>query len=210
MKRHLLRFLPYFALPLLLAACQKEPDLGINNFTNQPTAQEFIDLYVDQKIIFQYGSLNEDGRIEQGWIIDRTGKVSNVAFDASGWSNAGEECSLNEMGRLENAIQEEIGTVDLDELVAHYKLINAASLSNPFYEEVRGADADVFYAYAKRNVNAYNNYGGSCSSDHQRMAPYYRQVLLRREGATTVDNDSEQGKAILQWLQQVQQEVGGR
>lgn len=212
MKRLVLQFLPFLALLIVFSSCKKDNDLDLEGLRNQPSAQEFIDKYVDQKIVFQYGELNDAGKMEQGWVINSEGKVMSFRFETS-WESEGHDCSFDDMAKLENAVVEELGRVDLEELVANFKLIEAAAIANPAWESSEGSASTAFYAYAKRSPDNHNDSSNnSCYTDYEGdspfISPYYLQVLLKKEGARLVNNHSEQAHRIMDWLETVQTEVG--
>lgn len=212
MKRTLLRFLPLLALIIVFSSCKKDNDLDLEGFRNQLSAAEFIDKYVDQKIVFQYGEMDDAGKMEQGWVINREGKVMGFRFETS-QASEGHECSFDDMTKLEGAVTEELGTVSLDDLVAHFKMVEAAAITNPVWEASQGKESTVFYAYASRSPSNHNNTSNnSCNTDYEGdspfISPYYLQILLKKEGARLVNNHSEQAKKIMDWLEDVQIEVG--
>ena len=199
-----------FALLLVISSCKKGEDIYLDEIRTQLTAQEYLDRYVDQKIVFQYGENSEDGKLQSGWVIDKTGSVMGFDFGEGGWETEGNNCSVDDMTKLEAMMTEKLTTVDLEELVKYYKQI--ASLANTSPEVDGDSNGTAFYAYRLRQNSDIHHSSNSGSCDQERdsgfSSSYYDQVLLEHRGERTLSNGGVHAREMLNWLSQIEAEIG--
>jgi len=205
--RHL--FLLVFVVVFL--ACQKNEDVVLYT---ELDAESYIELQIDQKILFHYAKLDATGQTTAGWVIDKNGEVRTYDFGEQGWPNKANECTTDDMAELEHSQGELLTTVSADEIVEHFKKIGAAFHWSPDLPEGRiGQSATAFYAYRYNEPQTNNSYNGSCSegehnSDYDFHSNIYDQVVLMHSGASgEVHNSGDAGQAILNWLEGIQEEV---
>jgi len=155
---------------------------------------------LQQYVVFLFGEINEDEMIEKGWIIATDGTVRNFELDSRHIDPAELSCSFNDLIEVGIALEDEIGSVDLDELTKHFNKIEIAARLDAVL--TNNEDAENAYAYlAFAPNNEYETSNGNCN------VPYFSQVTIFKEGKAQLTNPSDAAKEILIWLESVQEDL---
>lgn len=212
MKNLLPRILPLFVLVFVLAACQKSEELRPNN---QYTDDRVVDptAAIQQDIVFQYAEYDGKGNMNNGWVIMKDGTIRSFEWNEEEWDVSSQSCSVNDMLKLEAAVGDQIGTVDLEALVDNFGKIEAAARFIPILEVHDEAMPSVaFFAYKAVNTNNHESGGDGCSNSdmdgHSAFgSPYFDQVLLSMKGGIEASNESSAAQQIYTWLEHIHEEV---
>lgn len=210
MKNTLLRLLPLLALVFVFSSCQKSEDLRPGDRSSSSSTISSTQL--QQNIIFQYAEFDEEGNMNNGWVVMKDGSVRNYQYESGEWNATNHSCSANDMLRLEASVGEKIGSVDIDELNENFDKIDAAShfVSVPKVND-ETSPYIAFFAYKANDPPSQEATAGSCNYDTEGSSnfnsPYFSQILLSMEGGMQLVNQVEAAKEILTWLEAVHNEV---
>lgn len=144
----------------------------------------------NQKVYFQYQYLNYAWSYQnKGWIIDSTGNV--YTFDKpDNWNFVDSTGIISEAHMNENLAKTTLATTKIDRTIVNekIKLIDKAAageLTKPKNEMADfGAITYASYIYDKEKKQ-------------------YKEVLLNQYGDWSIENQSQEAKALFEWLKTI-------
>lgn len=203
-----------FAL-LCFASCQKE---YIQPAESIFSAEDYLHTSVKQNVLFQYEFINSETGEHYGWFIDRTGAVKSYDLRQSEETNlpGRESCSPTQMNNLYGEATANHLSLSAEEVVENFKQISVAA-AGQYSDRVEHSGVNslaVFRAFHEipRQIGH-----SSCGNTELGTDPTnptidcgleYQIVLLKASGSYDLTNESEAAKAIVEWLESVQNQAG--
>lgn len=159
-----------------------------------------------QKIIFQVGELNENNKMEKGWLMTNDGDIHTYQLEPDqAWSPELPSLSYLELKMLKRSKVDQIGTVSIEKLLSNYEKIDLAAQNNTILETENENHTDKPYvAYIAYKINP--EVGLSCDARDSRT-DYYHQIILSIERNTIKFNPEVAATEILAWLKEIEQEL---
>lgn len=162
---------------VLLTSCEKQK--GDVTFPN-----------ANQKILFQVEYTNYAwGYSHNGFLIDSSGTITLFKYPQS-WHNADLKGYISESDMEENIKQLDTisYTIDKSEVLKYFSLLEGilkGELSKPYNRMFDAGETD---------------YSGFLYDQEKKQ---YKQVLIKRDGDWSIDNNSPDAEAVFHWLQRL-------
>lgn len=210
MKRFKFQLLALFALStFLFSSCEKTgpvpPSSKSSSYQSSQNENTLLNSHLS--VVFQIGEINDNNKMEKGWLITNTGTIHTFQMDEeNAWSPDAFSHSKLEFRELKNSIVDEIGSVSSEDLLNKVKMIETASKYRPSWSaksDESVAPNIAFVAY-KINPDADFKCGAGCydNSITKSDIDHFDQVLISY--GTINDNaesDAEMASnEITQWL----------
>ena len=199
-----MRYSLFLLVILFFSACSESTTLSdYSNAIPDIDPSEYLETYVQNEVIFQYGKLDEDTNVVDGWVITKNGELRFYSIGLEESFLFAEKVSRGALTEFYNILGEPVGSVDLATLKDMY----AVNLISPRYElsdiTPEGHIVEAYSSFVLSTQYTTWQGDGECPVHHDPFAKsnsFERPVLLMND---RYYNESPHSKKIYSWLKEV-------